>query len=64
MRAVTLPQPYASLFVVGLKMTITRSWPAPRSLWAWDGSIEELAIHAAARPHASPSVRQACHGSG
>ena len=50
MKTVTLRQPESSLFVVGLKMTITCSWPAPRSLWAWDGSTEELAIHAAARP--------------
>ena len=50
MKAVTLHQPHASLLAEGVKPTETRTWPAPRSLWALDGSTEDLAIHAAKRP--------------
>ena len=44
MRALTLHQPWAQLFVWGLKNIETRSWPAPRNLTG-----QRMAIHAGKR---------------
>lgn len=41
MKAITLPQPWATLIAKGIKMVETRSWPAPKGL-IW----RRIAIHA------------------